>query len=143
MTKILLTWANCDDLFVRECWICLKQLKEKLWYPYWAKYICKSFEFAWRLRCLRMDNEIHADSYYKTIKRQHYHSISRRNYLFIIDCDNTWIILLKQIKTWMMLFSAPVWFLSSKARNRHTNLFHSFALYYVGVRIGLFKSYAV
>ena len=42
-----------------------------------------------------MDNEVHVDSYYKTIKRQHYHSISTPNYPFILDYDNTRNILLK------------------------------------------------
>lgn len=123
MTKILLTWTNCGDFFVWDCRICLKEFKENLWYLNRAECICKSLEFAWRLPCLGMDNEIHADSYYKTIKRQHYHSISTRNYPFILDCDNTWNVLHKQIKSWIKSFSVRVWFLSCKARNRHINLF--------------------
>lgn len=53
---------------------------------YQAGKVLTSREIPWRLPCLVLDNEIHADSYYKTIKQSHYHSISKRNYSFIFDC---------------------------------------------------------
>lgn len=72
-----------------------RNILSKTWDFLQIEYICESFEFPRLLPCLGMDNEIHADSYYKTIKRQHYHSISTPNYPFILDYDNTCNILLK------------------------------------------------
>lgn len=65
----------------------------------------ESSEILWRLLCLAIDNEIHADSYYKTIKLKYYSSISTANYPFTINCDKQRNILLKQIETCVSSFS--------------------------------------